>query len=313
MKTVLSIPGGGIRGLIPALVLAEIEKRCGRPIAHCFDLIAGTSTGGILAMGLALTDERGQPKYTASELVKIYETRGKEIFPRSAWNHIRSGGGMIDQTYSHAGLEAVLEEYFHEAPLSKAGTSVLITSYDITGRQPFFFKSWCSEHGAVLMKKAGRATSAAPTYFEPLETSVAGTARTLIDGGVFINSPSVSAYAEARKLFPEEDRIVVVSLGTGELIRPIDADEAKGWGKVGWLAPLLSCMFDGAADAVDYQMKIFIGKDYIPLQIRLEKASDDMDNVTDENIENLKKEAMSLIRSHHDKIKLICNLVSHDR
>ena len=85
----------------------------------------------------------------------------------------------------------------------------------------------------MQMKHAARATSAAPTYFKPALVPVGGATRALIDGGVLINSPSVSAYAEAKRLFPEESDFFVLSLGTGELNRPIAFSEAKDWGKMG--------------------------------------------------------------------------------
>jgi hypothetical protein len=139
MKTVLSIDGGGIRGLIPALVLAEIETRTGKSVADCFDLIAGTSTGGILALGFARGDGSGRPGYTAKDLAGIYQTRGKEIFSRSLWKGATSLGGLADELYSHKGLDAVLEEYFGNEPLGAALTHTLISSYDIQNRQPVFF------------------------------------------------------------------------------------------------------------------------------------------------------------------------------
>lgn len=78
---ILSIDGGGIRGIIPALILAEIEQRTGKPICQMFDLIAGTSTGGILALGLTRPDDTGQPAYRAEDLVRLYKTEGPVIFP----------------------------------------------------------------------------------------------------------------------------------------------------------------------------------------------------------------------------------------
>jgi uncharacterized protein len=306
MKKILSIDGGGIRGLIPALVLAEIESRTGRAIARCFDLIAGTSTGGILAMGLARDDGNGTPRFSAGDLADIYQTRGKEIFSRSLWKGAASLGGMADETYSHKGLEKVMDEYFGDDPMGAGITRLLITSYDIQNRTPVFLKSWKEDHRSVQMKHAARATSAAPTYFEPALTPIGGATKALIDGGIFINSPSVSAYAEAKKIFPDETEFCLLSLGTGELIRPIAYNEARDWGKMGWLAPLLSCMFDGAADAANYQMKMFLGNQYIRLQTNLAVASDDMDNATHGNIENLKAEAKKLLKTHKAEIERVC-------
>jgi len=306
MKKILSIDGGGIRGLIPALVLAEIENRTGKAVADCFDLIAGTSTGGILALGFAMDDGSGRPRYTAGDLADIYQARGKEIFSRSLWKGAVSLGGFADELYSHKGLEAVLDDYFGNSSLGAGLTHTLITSYDIQNRRPLFFKSWREDHQTVQMKHAARATSAAPTYFEPALVSVGGATRALIDGGVFINSPSVSAYAEAKKIFPEENDFFVLSLGTGEQVRPIAFDEARDWGKAGWLAPLLSCMFDGAADAADYQMNMFLGNRYVRMQTSLAAASDDLDNATDGNVENLRAEAEKLIQTHKAEMETVC-------
>jgi len=115
-KVILCIDGGGIRGLIPALVLAEIERTIGRPIAQSVDLIAGTSTGGILALGLAKRGNGGKPEFSASDLADLYRSRGKEIFRRSLWQGVSSVGGVLDEQYPHDGLERVLEHYFGDQP-----------------------------------------------------------------------------------------------------------------------------------------------------------------------------------------------------
>jgi uncharacterized protein len=83
---VLSIDGGGIRGIIPAMVLADLEQRTGRRISSMFQLLAGTSTGGILALGLTQPGSDGQPEYRASQLVELYEREGRNIFKRSLWH-----------------------------------------------------------------------------------------------------------------------------------------------------------------------------------------------------------------------------------
>ncbi|MEI8033111.1 MAG: patatin-like phospholipase family protein [Chlorobiaceae bacterium] len=310
MKKILSIDGGGIRGIIPALVLAEIEKKTGRPAAMDFDLIAGTSTGGIIALGLSRSSDAGAPLYSAADLAGMYEKRREEIFPRSLLKDIATLDGVMDERYSAEGLESILEEYFGEEPIGAGLVRTLLTCYDIQNREPLFIKSWRKEHHSVLMKHAARATSAAPTYFEPALVPIGGAVKALIDGGVFINSPAVSAYAEAKILFPDESDFFLLSLGTGELIRPINYNEAKGWGKAGWAVPVMSCMFDGMSDASNYQMEIFLGERYVRLQITLSVASDDMDCVSRENIENLKGEASRLISRYEKEIDEVCHLLS---
>ena len=109
---VLCIDGGGIRGLIPALVLAEIERRTGRRTAEMGDFVAGTSTGGILACGLTRAGVDGAPRYSAQELANIYIEEGPRIFHRSLLKRIFSVEGWIDERYDDTGLMDALERYF---------------------------------------------------------------------------------------------------------------------------------------------------------------------------------------------------------
>ncbi len=131
---ILSLDGGGIRGIIPARILTTIEDKTKRPIADMFDLIAGTSTGGILATGLAGSVGGNKPIRTASELLNMYVDRGSEIFKRSLWKGITSIGGLRDERYSAGPLETVLADTLGEAELKDVITNILIPSYDIEGR-----------------------------------------------------------------------------------------------------------------------------------------------------------------------------------
>ncbi len=105
---VLSIDGGGIRGIIPAMILAEIEDRTGKSVAEMFDLIAGTSTGGILALGLAMPGDGGKPRYKAEDLIEFYEKEGLRIFSRPARHRIDSLEGIAEERYPSEGIEQVL-------------------------------------------------------------------------------------------------------------------------------------------------------------------------------------------------------------
>lgn len=144
---ILSLDGGGIRGIIPARILTTIEDKTKRPIADMFDLIAGTSTGGILATGFAGSVGGNKPIRTAAELLNMYVDRGSEIFKRSLWKGITSVGGLRGERYSAGPLETVLADTLGEAELKDVITDVLIPSYDIEGRGdyrgggPYFFKS----------------------------------------------------------------------------------------------------------------------------------------------------------------------------
>ncbi len=141
--TILSIDGGGIRGIIPAMILAEIERRTGRRTAELFDLIAGTSTGGVLALGLTVPqdDKATRPRFRARQMVSFYEEDGREVF-HSFWQNVVSLHGLIDERYPSERFEKVLRKYLGEkTKLSQAITEVLITSYEIETCRPFSFSS----------------------------------------------------------------------------------------------------------------------------------------------------------------------------
>lgn len=309
MKKILSIDGGGIRGIIPAMLLMAIEERTDRTVASLFDLMAGTSTGGIISLMLNRDGGNGAPKYRAADVLDLYVQRGTDIFPRSFWQGVSSAAGLTEEKYPAEPLEAILKEYLGDALLEEALTKVLVSSYEIETRSPFFFKSWREETKSVLMRQAARATSAAPTYFQPALMMVGDKKLALIDGGVFVNNPAMSAYAEARRLFPDERDLLVVSLGTGQLIRPIPYEEARDWGKVQWALPILNVVFDGVSSAVDYQLRQVLGDNFIRFQTTLDTANDDMDDASPANLAALQSEAKGIIESQADGIEKLCRLL----
>ncbi len=166
-KRILAIDGGGIRGVIPAKVLVKIEEQTGKKIAELFDLIAGTSTGGILAAGLCVPGPDGKtPKYAASELLDLYKLRGKKIFASSLPRKVLSV--LVGSEYSSGGLEAQLESYLEDWRLADAVTGLLITSFDMRAGEAWFFSRRRAKADTTRnykLRDVARATSAAPTYF----------------------------------------------------------------------------------------------------------------------------------------------------
>ncbi|MEI6223006.1 MAG: CBASS cGAMP-activated phospholipase [bacterium] len=312
---ILSLDGGGIRGIIPALLLAELESLTGKPISELFDFIAGTSTGGILALGLTKPNEVGKPSYSATEMVQLYEKEGSLIFPQSFWNKLRTFNGVLQERYPSAAIESVLKRYFGETRLKDVLVPVLVTSYETERRMAFFFKS---RHAVArpdydyFLSDVARATSAAPTYFEPCKIPVAGEAEyfSLIDGGMFANNPAMCAYVEAKTMFPDASDFLVVSLGTGQLTKPIYYDKAKHWGLASWAQPILNVVFDGVSDTVDYQLSTLLPtKDllrrYYRFQVTLDPIQEEMDNPTKENLRSLKLMAEELIRGNKDELQVL--------
>lgn len=287
---VLSIDGGGIRGLIPAIVLTELEHRSGRRIFELFDLIAGTSTGGILACALCAPDP-----LPAQELVSLYEVEGPTIFDRDVFQRIRSGEGLLDEKYDAGELDRALERFLADKRLADARPDLIVPAYNMTEPGPYFFKTRKARESPAEedfpLSVVARATAAAPTYFEPLEVSGAA----LVDGGVFAVNPAMSAFAEVVRFQPTAE-VLLVSLGTGERTRKRSFDQVKDWGLVEWAKPILDVVFDGMSEAVDYQLRHALedGR-YWRLQTELELASDDLDDAGEANLRLLRKHAEDLI------------------
>lgn len=323
---ILSIDGGGIRGIIPALILQRIEERTGKQVFELFHMIAGTSTGGILSCALTAPHHKAKPRQ-ALQIVDLYRRRGKEIFGSSFWHGFGSIGGMVDEKYEAKYLERILKDYLGTQKLSNIDQDLLVTTYNIKTRKPFFFKSWkargeklrteeTAQDRDFLLRDVARATSAAPTYFEPARVkNVKGKYFPLIDGGVFANNPAMCALSSARVLYPNKSRYLIVSLGTGETQREIPYREAKDWGLIGWARPVLYIFCDGMSDAVDYQLgQELLPRDYFRFQVDLgqdpddESApNDDMDDARPENIEKLEAVAHKLIRREAPALDRLVN------
>ena len=317
--TILSIDGGGIRGVIPAMVLAEIEQRTERRIAELFDLIAGTSTGGLLALGVVCPGDGGAPKFHARDLLAIYEEDGDKIFPPAG--PLRRIRQFFDERYPSDGIEAVLKDNFGGARLKDAVKDVMVTAYDIERRRAFFFRSDRAKRATegpeeydFEMWKVARATSAAPTYFEPLQVAASppDPPYALVDGGVFANNPAMCAYVDAIGGDEMTGRdpageVFMVSLGTGSLARRFRYRDARRWGLLQWARPILDIVFDGISDATEHQLERILEERYQRFQIdRLKPDLNAMDNASADNVTGLKLEAEQLINERSADLDAVC-------
>jgi uncharacterized protein len=312
---VLCIDGGGIRGLIPALVLAEIERRTGRRTAEMVDFVAGTSTGAILACALTRRGDDGAPRYSAEELAGIYVEEGPRIFRRGLLKRIFSVEGWVDERYEDDGLNGALERYLGDAQLSDALCDVMVTAYDIHDRFAFFFRSRRARTDPAYdysLFQVARAASAAPSYFEPAEVTDRAGARTypLIDGGVYAVNPSMCAYADVVATGSAERLELMLSLGTGEHTRAYTFDQARWWGQLEWARPALDMVFDGVADTIEFESATLMGDRYLRLQIALDDASDDLDDASEANLAALRREAQRLIAASDAEIDRVCAILA---
>ncbi len=295
---VLSLDGGGIRGIMTAVWLARLEKILGKQLRGYFDLIAGTSTGSILACGIAT----GKP---ASDIVGLYRNRGDIIFRRNGLMHAsrwyRRFHTLFRPRYGLGGLRTELQAIFvtdDNEPLrmSDLQPKTMVLAYDAFRRNPVVFKSYVDYHSDVLVADACQASSSAPTFFPACDITLEGAVLPMIDGGVVANNPSACALDEVIALhgkssiftLNEETSVVLASFGPGSFTRSIRRRDARQWGAWGWMANILDVMFDGSSDAAHFICKKILPDDYyFRFQTKIDSDFSVMDNASSENINSL--------------------------
>lgn len=266
---ILSIDGGGIRGIFPAAVLAELEHKYidGRSIVGHFDLIAGTSTGGIIALGLGAG-------YTARELLALYVERGCEVFPPFADNAfgrlkawLRDKRNYARYLYNRQALEKLLQDKFGGRLFGESVTRLCVPAFEGKHSEVFVFKT--PHHSDYKtdrfesMVNVGLATSAAPTYFRPFEHD----SYTLVDGGVWSNNPVMLAVIEALTCFDiDRDQIDVLTLGCGDDRYVVSSDEITKGGLWHWKRIMAAAMRLQSL-AVTNQARLLLGP---PAVVRLD-------------------------------------------
>ncbi|KAI3760916.1 hypothetical protein L1987_51318 [Smallanthus sonchifolius] len=331
--TILSIDGGGVRGIVPATVLTFLESKIqeidgpNSRLADYFDVIAGTSTGGLMTTMLAAPNDQNRPLYAAKDITRFYYQHAPRIFPKIGRTKFMKSvatvfGEVTGPRYDGKYLRSLAKSLLRNLTIKHTLTDVVIPAFDIRRLQPVIFSS--AQAKEVAWKDAFLAdvcisTAAAPTYFPPyyFETrDVDGTRHTfdLIDGGVAANNPTQMAITHIKKEAvmgkyrfsgPEvfdSRRILVLSIGTGmQTYNDLyTAQKASRWGLLSWIftngtAPILHIYSDAMSDMVDIHVSTLfrslnVEKNY--LRIQEENLTGDqtaMDISTPENMKALEE------------------------
>lgn len=310
---ILSIDGGGVKGVLSAEILYYIERKLQTltnsniKLAEHFDLIVGTSTGAILTGIYTMPDDSNyKTKYEAIDAIELYESHAKEIFRRNFWQKIRSGFSIFGAKYKGEKLHNFINRYFKNTKVLDTTTNTMFTSIDIKNRELFLFKSYNSKKSHKL-SDAVISSASAPTYFPPYEISHKEENVCLIDGGIGINNPSMSAYVEAKRLFPNADNINLLSIGTGKFEEKFKYIKVKKWGKLKWIRPLIDILLGSMSEVADYQsdvlyQTVYKGK-YLRINPVLKYGSHIIDKTTKRNINNLKRDGREITTKMANEIK----------
>ena len=315
MMKVLSIDGGGVRGIIPARILQEIETRTNKPISKLFNIVSGTSTGGLLTLAITKPDGQGNPEFSAEYLVRLYMERSKEIFAKpSIIRKIKTGFGLWGSKYDRAAYDEILLQIFKDNLLSQSLCPIFIPIYSLGNSKPFiastYFAARNKENDFYLRDIAG-AASAAPTYFDPkkFRSPNSTTIYQGVDGGIYANNPELIGVTGVYLVHPsfEIGNIILLSLGTGDTVK--NNQNSGNDGDIGWLKnkDIIGNMMDAesaiAETAVTAMLK---NSNHFRLQLHLPNELAAMDNSSDSNLNALLEAAENFIQHNTHSIDNLC-------
>ena len=259
---ILSLDGGGIKGIFPAGVLAYLEENCldGQPIGDYFDLISGTSTGGIIALGLGA-------ELPARSLLDLYVNEGHRVFPpKQRLKGRRLFRRLSRNRYDRAALDELLWQTLGTRTLRESRYRLLIPATEAKHGDPAVYKT--PHHPGYFLdgdKSLAAATSAAPTYLKP----VVQDGYILLDGGIWANNPTMMALVEALTCFTvQRENIVILSIGCGQDGFQINVKQTAGAGQYHWREIIYVAMHYQSLTAVN-QAGLLVGRDKVT---RLDRA-----------------------------------------
>jgi len=251
---ILALDGGGARAAFTASFLAAIEKTSGVRVADCFDLVAGTSAGGLIALALGAG-------YRPSEILEFFKDRGPEIFPlKSKWARaLRLPRWVVRSKYESETLKKCLQDYFGDRTLGQSALRLVIPAFDAARGGVYIFKTPHHRHlrtdYRVPMWEVGYATAAAPTYF-PAYVSNSGVR--LVDGGIWANNPAMVALAEGLGYLEWPQRSVsLLSIASPHC--PIGASAKSGIGGLFAWRGLVKFLMAGQSCAATNQCRHILG------------------------------------------------------
>lgn len=343
--TVLSIDGGGVRGIIPATILAFLEeelKKLDGPdvrIADYFDVVAGTSTGGLLTVMLTAPDKNGRPLFDAKDLAKFYIDESPKIFPQKSSIFSKIGTALRMATgpkYNGKYLHSLLRQHLGETRLEGTLTNVVIPTFDIAYLQPTIFSTFqLKQHPArnALLSDITISTSAAPTffpahYFETKDDKGNTRSFNLVDGGLAANNPTLCAMSQVSQdiilgngeFFLQNTvdygKFIVISIGCGlSPSEKYNAKDAAKWGILNWIVkdgtvPIVDMFNAASADMVDIHLSVLFSAlrsshRYLRIQYdQLSGSAGSIDDCSKANLDRLVEIGNELLKSNVSRVDL---------
>jgi patatin-like phospholipase/acyl hydrolase len=317
-KILLSIDGGGVRGIIPLRFVAEIEARIGKKASEIFTHFTGASIGLFNCIALTYPGENGGAKWSAKEIFPLFRDSMGTIFHESWKRRIETLNGMTRPYYSPDGLEQVAKEYLGDTSFNKTIRPLAAPAVNVADQGAYTFDSRDC-HDSLKMKEVVRACTAAETYFPSYSLEIDDKKMTFADGGTYANNPSMVGYTRLLRAAEKTDRIFVLSLGTGTIDTSLNPHEAKHYGELGWGEHIIPLLFNTATSNTEQMMRNLLPGDfksgnnhsYARLQPIIDKEHSALDDASIANFDYLMQVAEDYIKTHDQEITDICETLMH--
>lgn len=316
---ILCVDGGGIRGLLPLHVLKALEEQTGKPAYQLFDLMVGTSTGGIVVSSISTPNANGKPKWSAHDLIVQYENLTSEAYDSPLYHRLMTCGGLIGAKLESEKLDKLLADHYSDTQMSEMLTAVSIPCFCLKKNRPGFYNSrhikGSENHNFWIADVIGGIT-AAPVFFRPMDIrDVTGKHRELIvDAGIYANNPVLIASNIASLLYPER-KVTIVSLGAGDEIGFEDAPSERQWGLLNWGHELISIATKGQSMTVDWLLQWQVKAPLLPMlgYYRINTIlKPDLNHlfISDpEKIEELNAAAIQMVRKNQKKLDELTDIL----
>jgi patatin-like phospholipase/acyl hydrolase len=331
---ILSIDGGGLRGVVPLTILKTIEAKTGKRIHELFNFIAGTSTGGLITSAISVKNPLTptEPLYTLDDVMNVYIHRGHEIFPERTkiGNILHGAEDLFKPKFSDAGIKSVFTDVLKNYKMLDCLNDIMICCYDLNNNLPLFFKSRAAKINAAqnaLLYDVCRATSAGPSYLPSYEFVYPNDAedpkRNCIDGGVYVNNPSMAALVEFSKhhydylpSIPADtdidyNNVFVLSLGTGSYTGKVNDADTMNKGEIYWAQQISEIMMRGVNRATDYEMcEMMSTNNYLRLTIAIDNdVHSEMTNSSSETTQYLVAATNAMLAERDNDINNFINKI----
>lgn len=298
---ILSIKGGGVRGIIPLIILKEIEYITGKPIYQLFDNFGGSSIGSLIVTGLLISDNGEHAKYTAQQMYDLFLNNVSNCFSWTYYSYITSLFGLVSASYTNYGLMNVTNEFCGNYTTSHLLKPFIFPTYDKKLNKNYYFTS----KDNILLTDIIMSTTAAPSYYPAHKVHMNDREYNFVDSGLVSTSCTKLVLLDTLSKYQvEKDNIVMLNLGTGIF----DLPETNSDGLAAWAGSIVNTMMNASYENEMYELSLMLpSSNYYNMDVPLDMKYFQMDNSSQDAITYYVTETNKWLQSNYDTLTTLCD------